>query len=106
MTSIAHPVKGRFEELLVDSHVNQAVDRALEALTLTTGTLNCPLREDLLRDVANAVSILEVNPDHNMIHGLCLVTRGPMEGWRVYVPAADVFRMRLDTFFRDIKEQK
>lgn len=101
---ITRPAEGRFEELMADPHVNEAADRVFEALKGTTGSLNCPSRDSVLRDVANAVAILEANPTQRMIYGLCLVTAGPMDGWRVYVPAADVFSMRLESFFERTKD--
>ena len=99
-TDLVSPKHERVMELREDSHIKAQAERAHEVLKFALGVRNAPDLQEIANDIAHSVSILEVNPEQKMTWGLVLVTQGPMDGWTVYVPSADVYRMHLDSFFR------
>lgn len=88
----------RAEELMKSPHLRTQVERIMPALVAIQGHRAVASFEDVLRNVAELVAILELNPlveETACVDGIT-VTRGPMEGYGIHVWASTVFSMHLD----------
>ena len=101
---VVSPTHERVMELREDSHIAAQAERAHEVMKVALGVRSAPPLQEVIHDIAYSVAILEANPERKLTWGLVLVTQGPMDGWTVYVPSADVYRMHLDSFFKSAQE--
>lgn len=86
--------------LMADSHLREQVGRLMEPMRLIMGTRDCPPEEEVLKDVAMKVALLEANPDVSHLPGLVVVTRGV--GYSLSLRAAEVHPMKF--LLSDLKD--
>ena len=98
-------VMERAAVLAKDPHVQQKVRDTLKAFEVTGGTLNMPDYDGVLREVSMCIAILEANPERKQTYGQVMVMRGPMDGYSMWIRTADVFNMRLESFWDPRKKR-
>lgn len=94
------PSGDRIAELRDDPHVRQACERTLRILEVAEGLRDVSTLDDIVRDVAFCLAVLEANPDQLITYGHVVVQRGPMDGWSLWIRTADVYRMHLESFWK------